>query len=61
MAVVAGRILGAGLIVLGVLEALVVSGGVVPGLWLALIGWFLAQAAALEGSRRPVPPDASLG
>src|SRR5438105_9469671 len=61
VAVVAGRILGAGLIVLGVLEALAVSGGVVPGLWLALIGWFLAQAAGLEGSRRPVPPDASLG
>ncbi|PZG13018.1 site-2 protease family protein, partial [Nonomuraea aridisoli] len=42
----AGRIFGYALIVLGVLE--VVTGVGLQGLWLALIGWFLVNAASAE-------------
>jgi Zn-dependent protease/CBS domain-containing protein len=43
----AGRVLGGGLIALGLLELLVL-GAFVGGLWLAFIGWFLFQAATAE-------------
>lgn len=42
-----GRILAMGLIGLGVLMALSLS--VVSGIWLAVIGWFVLQAAGAEG------------
>lgn len=42
-----GRILAMGLIGLGVLMALTLS--VVSGIWLAVIGWFVLQAAGAEG------------
>ena len=42
----AGSVVGAGLVALGVAAAL--AGDAVGGLWLALIGWFLAAAAAQE-------------
>ena len=41
------RILAMGLIGLGVLMALTLS--VVSGIWLAVIGWFVLQAAGAEG------------
>lgn len=44
----AGQLLGAALIALGLLEALLVLGGLVGGLWLALIGWFLHRSATTE-------------
>ena len=44
----AGQLLGTGLVVLGLLEALLVAGGLVGGLWLALIGWFLRRSATSE-------------
>lgn len=42
----AGAVLGVGLVTLGLAAAL--SGDVVGGLWLALIGWFLVAAAGQE-------------
>jgi Zn-dependent protease len=52
----AGRVLGSALVALGLFEVVAVSGGVVDGLWLALVGWFLVQAAAAEGrTTRPAP------
>lgn len=47
IAVQAGRVLGAALIVFGLLELLVGRG--VGGLWLALLGWFMLGAAGAEG------------
>lgn len=44
----AGQVLGVALAVLGVAEMLLVSGGFVAGLWLVLIGSFLAWAAGSE-------------
>jgi Zn-dependent protease/CBS domain-containing protein len=41
-----GRVLGALVLALGVLELF--AGGFAGGLWLALIGWFLIQAAMAE-------------
>jgi Zn-dependent protease len=41
-----GRVLGALVLALGVLELF--AGGFAGGLWLALIGWFLIQAAVAE-------------
>jgi Zn-dependent protease len=43
----AGRLVGTGLIILGIVQF--VAGGV-GGLWTALIGWFLRGAATAEGS-----------
>jgi Zn-dependent protease/CBS domain-containing protein len=43
----AGQVLGGVVIVLGVAEALTVS--FPDGVWLMLIGWFIASAAAAEG------------
>lgn len=43
----AGRLIGTGLIVLGIVQF--VAGGA-GGLWTALIGWFLRGAATAEGS-----------
>lgn len=42
----AGRVLGGLVLALGVLELF--AGGFAGGLWLALIGWFLIQAAVAE-------------
>ncbi|HET8658803.1 MAG TPA: site-2 protease family protein [Micromonosporaceae bacterium] len=42
----AGRVLGGGLIALGAAEILVT--GDLAGIWLALVGWFLATAAGAE-------------
>jgi len=42
----AGRVLGALVLALGVLELF--AGGFAGGVWLALIGWFLIQAAMAE-------------
>ena len=42
----AGRLLGFGLIALGVLQ--LVSGDGIGGVWLALIGWFVVSSAAAE-------------
>jgi len=54
----AGRLLGYALVVLGFFEAVAVSGGFIGGLWLAFIGWFLAQAAAAEArAPRRTPSD----
>jgi CBS domain-containing protein len=47
IAATTGRILAMGLIGLGVLMALSLS--VVSGIWLAVIGWFVLQAAGAEG------------
>ncbi|MEV6931804.1 site-2 protease family protein [Dactylosporangium sp. NPDC051485] len=44
----AGRALGVGLIVLGVAQ--LALGGLLGGLWLALIGWFLMSAASSEAN-----------
>lgn len=43
----AGRLVGTGLIVLGIVQFVAVGAG---GLWTALIGWFLRGAATAEGS-----------
>jgi Zn-dependent protease/CBS domain-containing protein len=45
----AGRVLGALVLALGVLELF--AGGFAGGVWLALIGWFLIQAAMAEESQ----------
>jgi Zn-dependent protease len=45
-AAVAGRVIGVGIGGLGVAELL--FGGFVQGLWLMLIGWFMASAAATQ-------------
>jgi len=45
VATTAGRMLGYGLVGLGILS-LVGGGGLVGGLWIIFIGWFLASAAA---------------
>ncbi|MCU1448389.1 MAG: site-2 protease family protein [Acidimicrobiales bacterium] len=50
----AGRFLGYALIVLGFAFAVLVSGGVFDGVWLALIGWILSRAATAEGNRAQV-------
>jgi Zn-dependent protease len=50
----AGRLLGYALITLGFVLWLFVSDGLVQGAWLALIGWFLAQAAMAERRRATV-------
>lgn len=42
MASTVGRIVGYGLVALGTLSFVTTGSG---GLWLALIGWFIAQAA----------------
>ena len=47
----AGRALGYALVVVGFVEAVAVSGGLLDGLWLAFVGWFLAQAATAEAAR----------
>lgn len=44
-----GRRFGTGLVALGILELLLL--GAVGGLWLALVGWFISQAARAEGSQ----------
>ncbi len=46
-AAAAGRYLGIGLMVLGLTEALL-TGDLVSGLWLVLVGWFLENAARAE-------------
>ena len=43
-----GRAIGALLMALGVLELFVAGAGLIGGLWLILIGWFLLQAAVSE-------------
>ena len=50
LAALTGRVFAYGLIAAGVAWA--VGGEIIPGIWLALIGWFLNQAA--EGSYRRV-------
>lgn len=45
VATVAGRVLGVGLMALGAFSVLN-GGGVVGGVWIVFIGWFLVQAAA---------------
>ena len=57
----AGRLLGYALVVLGFFEAVAVSGGFIGGLWLAFIGWFLAQAAAAEARAPRRTPSAEPG
>lgn len=48
----AGRVLGAGIAVLGIFELLLGSAG--SGLWLVLVGWFLYTAARVEAASRTV-------
>lgn len=43
-----GRVLGLGLMGLGLAQALFVPGGFVGGFWLIFIGWFLRQSATAE-------------
>lgn len=43
-----GRVVGAALIGLGVLQLLFVQGAFVGGVWLIFIGWFLSRAAMAE-------------
>lgn len=45
VATVAGRVMGVGLMALGAFSVLD-GGGVVGGVWIVFIGWFLVQAAA---------------
>ncbi len=45
-----GRAIAAGMIGVGAALLLVVPGGAVDGLWLALIGWFLRRSATAEAS-----------
>ena len=45
----AGRVIGFGLIGLGVVE--VVAGGALGGVWLGMIGWFVATAAGQQRDR----------
>jgi Zn-dependent protease len=52
----AGRLLGFALVGLGVAEALLVSDGLLGGVWLAFIGWFLVQAATAERARATPGP-----
>jgi Zn-dependent protease/CBS domain-containing protein len=52
IATIVGRIFGWGFIALGVWIAFFVSGGLVNGIWLIFIGWFLNSAA--DNSRREV-------
>ena len=47
----AGAGLGGGLIGLGVLELLMVRGGLIEGLWLGLIGYMLFEGARSEATR----------
>jgi len=50
----AGRLLGALVMTAGFFEAFSVVGGLIGGLWLLFIGWFLAQAAVSEQLRSEV-------
>ena len=52
IATIVGRVFGWGFIALGVWIAFFVSGGLVNGIWLIFIGWFLNSAA--DNSRREV-------
>jgi Zn-dependent protease len=47
-AAVAGQVLGALILGLGLLQLLFVPGAFVGGVWFAFIGWFLMRAAAAE-------------
>ncbi len=50
----AGRVIGAGMIMLGLLEAL--AGGLLGGLWLVMLGWFLREAGQAEVAHSRVSP-----
>ena len=50
----AGRVIGAGMIGLGLLEAL--AGGLLGGLWLVMLGWFLREAGQSEVAHSRVAP-----
>ena len=50
----AGQVIGAGMIVLGLLEAL--AGGLLGGLWLVMLGWFLREAGQAEIAHSRVSP-----
>jgi Zn-dependent protease len=49
-AVSVSRVAAAGMVALGV--ALLLTGSVTGGIWLAFVGWFLLQAATAEASQR---------
>jgi Zn-dependent protease len=50
----AGQVIGAGMIVLGLLEAL--AGGLLGGLWLVMLGWFLREAGQAEVAHSRLSP-----
>lgn len=50
----AGQVIGAGMIALGLLEAL--AGGLLGGLWLVMLGWFLREAGRAEVAHSRVGP-----
>lgn len=52
----AGRVLGFLLIALGIVVSLSSADGLLDGVWLAFVGWFLFHAATAERSRAAVPP-----
>jgi Zn-dependent protease/CBS domain-containing protein len=54
VAATGGRLIGAVILAAGLFELFFVLGGLLGGLWLAFIGWYLIQAASAEESQADI-------